>query len=156
MPHRVLLGFDFGLRCIGVAVGQTISCTAEPLVVLACPVKGKAPWEQLDALVKLWRPDGMVVGVPVNVSGEEQPITRAARRFVRALAARYPVPIYEADERYTTIEARREFRQNDRRSKRSNNERLDSLAAVVILEMWLREYERKANSGTESNQDIEA
>ena len=149
VEHRVLLGIDFGLRCVGVAVGQTISCTAEPLTVLACVIKGKVPWEQLDHLVKTWRPDGIIVGVPVDVSGAAQPITRASRKFVRAVGERYPVPTYEVDERYTTMEAKREFRQNESRAtKRSAHERLDSWAAAIILETWLREYERQKNSKT--------
>jgi putative Holliday junction resolvase len=99
-----LLGFDYGTQKIGVAVGQTITCTARPLDTVA--VHGSTPaWPHLDKLVTEWHPDGLVVGLPLSIAGEETPMCDEARRFGRALERRYDLPVYWIDESLTTKEA---------------------------------------------------
>ncbi len=133
--HTVLLGFDFGLKRIGVAVGQTITQTARPLTTLSA-IQGEPQWTQLDNLVKTWQPDGLVVGIPLNMDGTEQPLSHAARCFGQQLHERFQLPIYEMDERLSTKDAReRVFAQGG--YKALQQKQIDSVAAQLILQNWL-------------------
>ena len=125
-----LLGFDFGERRIGVAVGQTLTGTATPLTTL--PARDGTPdWERIAALVREWQPDALVVGLPLNMDGSEQTLTARARRFGNRLRARVALPLHFADERLSTREAR------DREGDAAPREGRDALAAQVILEGWM-------------------
>lgn len=131
------LGFDFGLKRIGVAVGQSITGTASPLTALACR-DGQPDWDRVRALLEEWRPGALVVGLPYNKDGSEQPISKAARRFARRLAGRFELPVYLVDERYSSAQAETrlvEARQQGRRRVRKTD--IDSAAACIILESWL-------------------
>lgn len=132
------LGFDYGQRRIGVAVGQTITSTASALETLRCATLGQPPWEAIAALIKQWQPAGLVVGLPLTMDGEEQPITHAARDFAQNLS-RFEKPVYTADERLSSREAENAFKQarQSGQAKRSQSKNLDSQAAKVILERWL-------------------
>lgn len=129
MPEQsILLGFDFGMRKIGVAVGQMITRTANPLTMLKAE-DGIPHWELVRELIKIWDIDAIVVGIPLNMDGSTQPLTFAARKFARRLHARFGLPVYTVDERLTTIAAKRT----------KNVTQLDSYAAKLILEQWLGE-----------------
>lgn len=133
--HEILLGFDFGMKRIGVAVGQTITQTARPLTTLAAKA-GVPQWDNLNKLIKMWQPDALVVGIPLNMDGSEQPLTVAARQFAAALNAHYQLPIYEMDERLSTKDAReRLFAEGG--YKALQNGQIDSVAAQLILQNWL-------------------
>lgn len=128
-----LLGFDYGPAKIGVAVGQTVTATASPLVTLRA-VAQKPDWNGISRLIESWKPDGLVVGLPHNMDDSESEIALQARRFSRQLAGRYRLPVHLIDERLTSLEARR--------LKRPKNiEELDALAAKLILETWLSEQQ---------------
>ncbi len=130
MPkHNTLLGFDFGMRRIGVAVGQMITRTANPVAVLNAR-DGVPNWEHVQELIDTWNIDAIVVGIPLNMDGSKQPVTFAAQRFANKLSSRYGLPVYTVDERLTTVEA-----------KRHQQTELDSYAAKLILEQWLREQD---------------
>ncbi|WP_423063226.1 Holliday junction resolvase RuvX [Candidiatus Paracoxiella cheracis] len=130
MPkHNTLLGFDFGMRRIGVAVGQMITRTANPVAVLNAR-DGVPNWEHVQELIDTWNIDAIVVGIPLNMDGSKQPVTFAAQRFANKLSSRYGLPVYTVDERLTTLEA-----------KRHQQKELDSYAAKLILEQWLREQD---------------
>jgi putative Holliday junction resolvase len=131
--HHILLGFDFGLRDLGVAVGQTVTGNAKPLPTLRAQ-NGIPNWEQIAALISNWRVDGIIVGVPVNMDGTEQNTTFAARKFANRLRARFQLPVYQVDERLTTREAKSLFGEQE-----TPNIKIDSYAAKLILESWLRE-----------------
>ncbi len=134
-----VLGFDFGLKRTGVAVGQTITGSANALTTLKSAQPGVPDWEALEKLLKEWQPDALVVGIPVNLNNEEQPITKAARGFARQLRSRYPLPVFEVDERLTSKEAEREFIQarQSGQARRKDIGKLDAHAAKHILETWL-------------------
>ena len=133
--HKVLLGFDFGTKRIGVAVGQTITQTARPLITLAAK-QGIPSMDELTKLVKTWQPDALVVGIPLNMDGTEQPITRAARQFIVLLQENYALPVYEVDERLSTKDAReRLFNQGG--YKALLHGQVDSVSAQLILQNWL-------------------
>jgi putative Holliday junction resolvase len=130
-----LLGFDFGMKRIGVAVGQTLTKTARPLTTLKAN-QGVPPWEQLKKMVKTWQPGALVVGIPLNMDGTEQPLTRAARKFAQQLQAQLNLPVYEMDERLSTKDAKeRLFAEGG--YKALQNGQVDSVAAQLILQNWL-------------------
>lgn len=130
------LGFDFGLRRIGVAVGQTLTASARPLATVN---HGDAPdWARIDALLREWRPVALVVGLPLGLDGGEQPITRRARAFGVALTERSGLPVHYHDERYSSREADARFvaqRQAGTKRRRHAAD-LDAMAAAIILESW--------------------
>lgn len=129
------LGFDFGDRSIGVAVGNASTRTATPVAALLAR-DGKPDWPSLDALVQEWQPAGLVIGLPLHMDGSESPMSEAARRFSRRLSARYHLPAFMADERLSSQAADAELdAQGLPRSKARN----DAAAACLILETWLRE-----------------
>lgn len=130
------LAFDFGLQRIGVAVGQSITGSATPAGVISAQ-DGVPDWQELDKLLREWKPDHLVVGLPYTMDGSEQQITRRARRFAADLGQRYPNPVHMVDERLSSHEAQtrlRELRQQGRRKIRRGD--IDCAAACVILESW--------------------
>lgn len=136
-PEGTLLGFDFGLRRIGVAVGQTATRTANPLTVIR---HGDAPdWDALAALMAEWRPAAAVVGLPLDGAGEETEMSRRARRFGAQLGDRFGLPVYFSDERLTSRAAEAGFaeRRAAGRARRRDAAKLDAVAAGIILENWL-------------------
>ena len=134
--HQAVLGFDFGLKRIGVAVGQTVTRSASPLGVVT-PRGGEPDWESIGRMIADWQPAALVVGLPYNMDLSEQEMTGHARRFVEGLAARFPLPVHTVDERLSSKEAEarlKERRQQGRR--RISREDIDGAAACVILESW--------------------
>lgn len=122
---QTFLGLDWGLRRIGVASGNRITGTASPLVTVA--EQGEARWARLQALVREWRPDALVVGVPLHPDGAAHEQTRQAQRFARRLHGRLGLPVVEVDERYSTTEA-----------LAAGARDADAAAACIILEQYLR------------------
>ena len=118
------LAFDFGVRRVGVATGNSLTRTATPLTTVA--VEGEARMAAIAALIAEWRPAALVVGVPRHPDGAAHANTERARRFGRQLAARFGLPVHEVDERYTTTDA-----------KRAGAVDLDAAAAAIILEQHL-------------------
>jgi putative Holliday junction resolvase len=128
-----LLGFDFGTRKIGVAVGQSLTGTATPLETLEW-VKQKPDWERIQQLIDEWRPQALVVGLPLDVDESETDATQPALRFSRQLEGRFHLTVHLADERFTSFEAR------DRLGHRAKRlEDYDAVAAKLILETWFNE-----------------
>ena len=138
-PHRLALGFDYGRRRIGVAVGGAATGRATPLTVIRCNEDGP-DWAAIAGLVDEWRPDRLVVGLPYNDDGSESEMTRHARRFAGRLQARFRIPAELVDERLSSREAedrlRRERAAGTRR-RRVRKEDVDMGAAAVILQGWL-------------------
>lgn len=144
MSLNTLIGFDFGMRHIGVAIGQTVNLTAQPHTSIGAK-DGVPHWEKIDSLVSTWRPDALVVGVPVHLDGTEHQITQASRAFISALLERFPLPVYPAEERLTSVEARwRLFANGGLRAL--SKQAIDGLAACLILEGWLCNYTLQTNN----------
>lgn len=137
-----LLGFDFGTRKIGVAVGQTITATASPLTTLRHR-GGKPDWVAIEALIREWRPQAAVLGLPHNMDDtEEETLAEPVRRFARQLQGRFALPVHLVDERLTTIAAERAVGSGAggrRRGGARATDALDAYAAKLILETWLTE-----------------
>lgn len=131
-----LLGFDFGLQRIGVAVGQTLTQTATAIDIVACS-SGKPDWAHIERLIKQWQPDALVVGYPLNMDGTTQDMTRACERFSHRLHGRFNLPTHLQDERLSSqhAEAKANFRYNPNKKKQF----VDDVAAQVILERWLQQ-----------------
>jgi putative Holliday junction resolvase len=134
---RTLLGFDFGMKNIGVAVGQELTHTASPLTVIKAR-EGIPNWEHIQALLDEWQPQQLIVGLPLNMDGTEQEMTAAARRFGNRLNGRFHLPVDWQDERLTTFEA---LDQLGIQSKMQSNNRddVDRISAQLILQSWLNE-----------------
>lgn len=139
MPEAVYLGFDFGFKRIGVAVGQTLTKTATPLATIPA-VDGVPDWEQVKRVTQKWRPQALVVGLPTQIDGKALYVTKPAKRFASALQKHFDLPVFLVDERLTTVEARAQLFESGGFRKLSKAE-IDSLAAALILEQWLHERE---------------
>ncbi|WP_241488341.1 Holliday junction resolvase RuvX, partial [Winslowiella iniecta] len=105
MSAMTMLSFDFGTKSIGVAVGQQLTGTARPLTAIKAQ-DGIPDWNLIERLLKEWQPDLVVVGLPLNMDGTEQPLTARARKFANRLHGRFGVPVELHDERLSTVEAR--------------------------------------------------
>lgn len=136
-PLRLLLGFDYGTRQIGVAVGQAITGQARELCVLKAQ-NGVPDWQKVDALLREWQPDAIVVGLPLNMDGTPSEMSERAEKFARRLNGRFNLPVHTHDERLTTYAAKGERLQQGQSS--GYRERpVDALAAALLLEGWLAE-----------------
>lgn len=133
-----ILSFDFGMRRIGVAVGQTTTSTASALETVAH--SGQPDWNAIDRLVKEWKPALLLVGLPLGAEGEETDMSRAARRFGKSLAERYSIEVDYCDERLSSRVAESRFAEQRASGslRRKDASRLDAMAAQVILENWLQ------------------
>ena len=123
MPERTVLAFDFGLKRIGVAVGEPELRTAHPLAPIAAP-----GFDSIQKLISEWRPAQIVVGLPVAENGEH-PLAKRVERFARQLEGRFRVPVARVDERFSSVEA-------EQRLRGVKNKSVDSVAAQLILEQY--------------------
>jgi putative Holliday junction resolvase len=130
-----LLGFDFGTKSIGVATGQMITSTAQPINAIKAN-DGIPNWNIVEKVIKDWQPDLVVVGLPLNMDGTEQPITQRARKFANRLNGRFGVKIALQDERLTTASAK-EFIFERGGFKALDKGKIDSVSAALILESWM-------------------
>ena len=128
------LAFDFGTKSIGCAVGQSITGTAQALPAFKAQ-DGIPNWDAIEKCLKEWKPDVVVVGLPLNMDGTEQELTLRARKFANRLQGRFCVNVQLQDERLTTTEARSEIfdRGGFRALKKS---KVDGISACLILESW--------------------
>ncbi|HKE46837.1 MAG TPA: Holliday junction resolvase RuvX [Rhodanobacteraceae bacterium] len=131
-----VLGFDFGTRLIGVAVGNRLS--GSRALTTVSNRESQPDWQRIDALVAEWQPARLVVGLPLGMDGGEQAMSRAARAFASALEARYRLDVRLVDERLTSAEASRRFagQRAAGTAKRKHAESIDAIAAEIILENW--------------------
>ena len=139
MPEqaRTVLAFDFGIKRIGVAVGEAELGTAHPLPGIAAP-----GFAEIEKLVKEWRPAALVVGLPVAERGEH-PLARRVQRFARQLEGRFHLPVAQVDERYSSAEVESRMRSAYGKRKTADLARgktLDSQAAQIILEQYFGEH----------------
>jgi putative Holliday junction resolvase len=134
---RTILAFDFGLRRIGVAVGQDVTSSASPLGVVANRESG-IDHAAIAALIREWRPTALVVGMPAHADGSASAMQVPVKAFITELG-QYGLPVVTVDERYTSVEAERVLK--DARASgsrgRISKEAIDSAAAVFIAERYL-------------------
>ncbi|MFP1809275.1 Holliday junction resolvase RuvX [Lonsdalea quercina] len=138
MSHRTIMAFDFGTRSIGVAIGQDLTRTARPLQAFKAQ-DGTPDWQKVEKLIWEWQPELVIVGLPLNMDGTEQPLTARARKFAQRLHGRFGVVVELHDERLSTVEARSGlFAQGGFRALDKGS--VDSASAVVILESWFEQH----------------
>ncbi|MEP6938976.1 MAG: Holliday junction resolvase RuvX [Rudaea sp.] len=138
-----VIGFDYGARRIGVALGNRISSSARALDVVDNG-SGGPDWRRVGALVREWRPDALIVGLPLTLDSAEQHTSHAARAFAAELHARERLPVALVDERLSSREAAQRFaaRRASGSARRKDAATLDAIAAEVIVEQWLRDTPR--------------
>lgn len=143
-----VLAFDFGTKRIGIAVGETQVRLAHPLGEIAAE-ESEPRFAAIATLIGQWRPQLLVVGLPLSAAGEPHELTRRAERFARQLEGRFGLPVSLVDERYTSVEAASELRRAGARKAirgRSGTARgavgIDSAAAMLILQQWFDEPRR--------------
>lgn len=135
-PDGLVIGFDFGLKRIGVAIGQTITRTASPETVVNSR-DGVPDWAHISQLIERWNPVAIVVGLPMHLDGTEQPFTQSARKFGQRLHGRYQRPLFFIEEQLSSHEAEQRLK-----SRAQSNTQLDAHAAQIILENWLSHYDK--------------
>lgn len=131
MPRSVL-AFDFGTRKIGIASGQSVTGSGSALPAIPCRQE-KPDWAAIEAVIREWRPDTLVVGLPLNMDDSESELSTRARRFARQLNGRFNLPVFMVDERLSTREARDRLGDDYRGGP---DARVDSLAAVLMIESF--------------------
>ena len=125
-PHfQSFLAFDYGQKRTGVATGNRLLGTASPQPTIKA--EGDARFAQVEARIKEWQPDALVIGVPYHPDGASHENTAKAQKFARQLHGRFRLPVYEVDERYSTTEA-----------IASGARDADAASACIILEQFLR------------------
>lgn len=134
MANRTLMGFDFGTKSIGVAIGQEVTGTARALTSLKAQ-EGVPDWQKIEKLLAEWQPDLIIVGLPLNMDGTEQPLTARARKFANRLHGRFGKPVELQDERLSTVEARADLFSRGG-FKALDKGQVDATSAVIILESW--------------------
>ena len=141
MMEGTLIGFDFGSRRIGVAVGETSTRIASPLGA----IEGEANDARFDAIGRIvdeWHPAGFVVGLPRHADGSEHAVAKLAEKFARRLEARYGVPVAFVDETLTSADAEASLKATRTRAGRKSD--VDALAATLILQSFLDELPPRA------------
>jgi putative Holliday junction resolvase len=136
---RVVLAFDFGLRRIGVAAGDTVSNAAAPRSAVRVGDHG-IDWPAIERLLQQYQPDLLIVGSPRHADGSPSPLGVRADQFAAALGARARRPVQRTDEYASSIEAAAELarlRSSGQRRRRVQHADIDSAAAAIILERWL-------------------
>ena len=129
-----ILAFDFGTKHIGVAVGQTITGTSSPLMVLDIAQEGKEIWNTITDLINEWKPDQLLVGNPLNMDGTSSDMMKKVDPFFKKLQMISNVPCELVDERLTSFEAK-QLAQMD-----TKDDRIDDLAAKIFLDNWIEHY----------------
>ena len=137
-PVAAVLAFDFGLKRIGIAAGDTLTGTAAPRPA-AVVTRAGPDWPAITREVDALKPDRLVVGAPYNVDGTPGALAPAARRFANELERRFKLPVSMVDERWSSMEAGTALkaRRAGGGRRRIRREDVDSAAAAVILERWL-------------------
>jgi putative Holliday junction resolvase len=129
VSNQTLLCFDYGIKRIGTAVGQTITSTATALEIIKT-INNKPDWNSITRLINEWGPDLLIIGKPYQLDGSRQEMTDIAERFSRQLEGRYQIKVEMIEEQLSSYEARRELK---------STYDLDAVAARLILETWLSE-----------------
>ena len=134
MGDKSVLGFDYGTKSIGIAIGQELTASARPLLSIKA-VDGIPRWEEIGALIAEWKPDLVVVGLPLNMDGTEQEMTQRARKFANRISGRFGVKVETQDERLTTADAKaRLFEMGG--YKALTKGQVDAMSAVLIIESY--------------------
>ena len=129
-----ILAFDYGTKHIGIAVGQTITKTSSPLMILNVKQEGADIWQTICALVDEWKPDRLLVGQPLNMDGTPSDMMKQVNKFYVKLRKETKIECELVDERLTSFEAK-QLTESD-----SKSARIDDLAAKIFLDNWMEHH----------------
>ncbi|HKY69953.1 MAG TPA: Holliday junction resolvase RuvX, partial [Gammaproteobacteria bacterium] len=139
MPSTVrVLGFDYGQKRIGVAIGQSVTQTASPLTTLPA-TNGIPDWQTLQEIIDKWKPDFCIVGIPYNPEGSES-TQQNAQRFANQLHEHTQLPVLRIDEHLSTVSAKERLRAQNKIPNKTN---VNAMAAAIILESWFQDKDEK-------------
>lgn len=138
MQEMRVLGFDFGMKYIGVAVGQNITNSATPLSSIAA-INGIPDWDQITQLIEEWKPQSIIVGKPLNMDDTSQHITFCALKFARRLENKYRLPVHLVDERLSTWEAKQQLEIKTSKPTQKQLAEVNAIAAALLVEQWLQD-----------------
>jgi putative Holliday junction resolvase len=134
---RTIIAFDFGLRQIGIAVGNAVTASTQPLTTIRAK-EGIPQWPEVEKILKEWQPDMIVVGEPLNMDGSDGELTERARKFGRRVHGRFGLPVENMDERLSSFEAKQSLRELGHSGDYKTSP-IDSYAAELILRTWMAE-----------------
>jgi len=140
VPARIVLGFDFGNKRIGIATGDTVTGAAAPSGAVTSTARG-IDWGAIERLLSQFKPEVLVVGSPRHADGTESPLSAAADRFAEELGRRSRLPVERCDEYGSSIEAAETLRGARRtgiHARRLQRGDVDGAAAAIILQRWLQ------------------
>jgi putative Holliday junction resolvase len=132
----MVLGFDFGMKYIGVATGQKITRTASPLTSLRA-VDGIPNWDEIAELIKTWRPEVIIVGYPLNMDDTKQQLSHCAKKFANRLQHKFNIPVNLVDERLSTWEAKQQLAIKTAKPSAKQLNEINAKAAAILVEQWL-------------------
>jgi len=135
MPIQQVLGFDYGEQRIGVATGQAITRSANPVTTLNS-INNKPDWVSIEKLINQWKPDALIVGLPFYLDGSSSEMTKRAEKFSRQLEGRFNLPVFTHNEALSSFEAE-QFLQG--KKKQHNKQDIDKIAAAIIVQSWLEQ-----------------
>ena len=135
---KTLLGFDYGKRRIGVAVGQTITGTATPIATVD-NYHQQPDWTTISKLIDQWQPTAIIVGLPQTLDGTTHPLETNITAFCHSLHERYSISVFTIDESYSSTEAYQRLKSSRQagRQRKIKKDDIDALAAVILLESWM-------------------
>jgi len=132
-----VVGFDYGKKRIGVATGQTITHSATPCTTIN-QIDGNPDWLSIEAEIKQWKPQVLIVGMPYHTDGSENKMTAACRQFCYELEKRFKLPVIETNETLSSDEAKDILKQHIKINKQNKHE-IDRMAAAIIVQRWLNQ-----------------
>ena len=139
MSVQQVLGFDYGEKRIGVASGQSITRSANPITTLSC-INNKPDWTAIETLIKEWKPDALIIGLPFFLDGSKSEMTERAEKFSRQLEGRFNLPVYTHNEALSSFEAEQFLQQKSAGKKTQHNKQdIDKIAAAIIVQSWLEQ-----------------
>ncbi|BAP58838.1 Holliday junction resolvase RuvX [Candidatus Tachikawaea gelatinosa] len=142
MLNKTFFCFDFGTKNIGVAIGQNIICIANPLTTIQSKKKNHINWIKIQHLLKIWQPNHIIIGYPMNMDGTDQRLTDCVKIFAKTFNEKFKIPVEFYDERLSTVEAKSKlFKKGGYRALKKKY--INSLSAVVILQSWFEDVYKK-------------
>jgi len=139
-----VIGFDFGLNRTGVAIANLLTGMATPTCVLYSK-NGQPDWQGIDKLIKEWRPEKLIVGMPSMLDGSDSSMKKTITRFCNALEKHTSLPVETANEQLSSREAEQRLKSARQagRKRKIRKEEIDQLAAAIILENWMQEQQQE-------------
>jgi len=134
LSHSTVLGFDFGLKQIGLALAHPVTEIATPLTIIKAK-EGKPNWDDVQNVIEEWKPSLLVVGLPLNMDGSLSAMAGRAKKFANRLHGRYGLQVELHDERLSSFEARQTLSEQPLLSVKYD--KIDAIAAAKILESWM-------------------